>query len=91
MSTGMRLIVVWAALLALLAVTVGASFILAGPASLVTSLAIALTKAVLIFWFYMHLREEIGLVRLIAIGAGVWLAIAFILMFADYVTRPTLG
>jgi cytochrome c oxidase subunit 4 len=87
----MRLIVVWAALLALLAATVSASFILTGTASLATSLVIALTKAVLIFWFYMHLREESGLVRLVAIGAGVWLAIAFILVFADYATRPMPG
>jgi cytochrome c oxidase subunit 4 len=87
MSITRNLVVVWAALLALLACTIGASFILAGPLSLLVSMSIALAKAALIFWFYMHLKEEGPLVRVAAIGAGAWLLILFLLGAADYATR----
>ncbi|MGE0004284.1 MAG: cytochrome C oxidase subunit IV family protein [Parvibaculaceae bacterium] len=81
------LLLVWAALLGLLLLTLGASLVLTGPASLLTSLAVALAKAALIFWFFMHLKEETGLLRLVAVGAGVWLLILLALTFADYATR----
>ncbi len=83
-----RLIVlVWAALLGLLALTVGASLILTGPASLAAGLGIALAKATLIYWFFMHLREENGLARIAATGAVLWVAILFLLSGLDIVTR----
>ena len=84
---GRSLLLVWSALLALLGLTVTASFLLAGPASFAVSLAIALAKAALIFWFFMHLREERGLIRIFAIGAAAWLLIMFLLIAADYGTR----
>jgi cytochrome c oxidase subunit 4 len=86
MSAG-RLVLVWTALLALLLITFGASFVLTGPASVAVSYTVALAKAALIFWFFMHLREESGLVRLAAGGAGVWLLILLLLLFADYASR----
>ena len=86
--TGIKpLIVVWAALLVLLVLTVAASFQFSGPPSIAASLGIALAKAALIFWFFMHLREESGLLRLAAIAAAVWLLILFLLVAADYTTR----
>lgn len=86
--TGIRpLILVWAALLVLLGLTVTASFQFSGPASIAASLGIALAKAVLIFWFFMHLREESGLIRLVAIGAAAWMLILFLLAAADFTTR----
>ena len=86
--TGFRpLILVWIALLVLLGLTVTASFQFAGPPSIAASLGIALTKAALIFWFFMHLREEGGVLRLAAIAAAVWLLILFLLAAADYTTR----
>ncbi len=83
-----RLIVlVWAALLGLLALTVGASLILTGPASLAAGLGIALAKATLIYWFFMHLRDASGLIRLAAAGALVWLLILLTLVGVDYANR----
>ena len=35
----------------------------------------------------MHLREESGLVRLAAVGAGAWLLIMLLLVSSDYLTR----
>ncbi|WP_035484794.1 cytochrome C oxidase subunit IV family protein [Geminicoccus roseus] len=86
--TGLRpLLLVWLALLALLAATVAASFVLTGPLAMSTAIAIALAKAGLIFWFFMHLHEASGLIRLVAVGALVWLLILFTLTSADYATR----
>jgi cytochrome c oxidase subunit IV len=86
--TGLRpLFLVWLALTGLLASTIGASFLLTGPISLAVSIAIAAAKAALIFWFYMHLNEASGVVRLVAVGAVVWLVILFILTSADFATR----
>lgn len=88
MMTGIgRLILIWAALLVLLAATVAASAVLQGAASLTASLLIAAIKAGLIFWFFMHLGEEAGLVRVMALGAIAWLGILFALSGADYATR----
>lgn len=86
--TGLRpLVMVWLGLLVLLALTVTASFVLTGPMGFAFSIAIALAKASLIFWFYMHLNESGGIVRLIAVGAIVWLAILILLTSTDYATR----
>jgi cytochrome c oxidase subunit 4 len=82
-----RLVLVWVALLILLALTISATFLPIGPLKPVVNFGIALAKATLIFWFYMHLREESGLVRLAAVGAGAWLVIMLLLMSSDYLTR----
>jgi cytochrome c oxidase subunit 4 len=81
------LIFVWAALMSLLTLTIAASFALTGPLSLVTSMGVATVKAALVYWFFMHLREEGGLIRLAAIAGIAWLMIFFFLALADYATR----
>jgi cytochrome c oxidase subunit 4 len=90
MAGSLRLILVWLALMALLGLTFAGSFHFTGATSLTYSLGIALAKAVLIFWFFMHLREEGGLIRLAAIGAAAWLMILFLLTAADYMARGIL-
>jgi cytochrome c oxidase subunit IV len=87
MQRARSLLIVWAALLGLLALTVAASYLVTGPLSAAASLLIALAKASLVFWFFMHLREERGLVRLFAVGATAWLLILLLLLAADYATR----
>ena len=81
------LVTVWAALMMLLALTIGATFLPIGGFKPAVNLAIALAKAGLIFWFYMHMRHERGLVRLAAIGAGAWLLILLLLLSSDFLTR----
>lgn len=80
-------ILVWAALMGLLAITIGATFLPFGPLMPVVNIGIALTKAALIFWVYMHLRELGGLARLAAVGAVAWLAILLALTATDYLAR----
>lgn len=88
MSAHVRtLIFVWLALMGLLALTVGASFLPLGSLKPVTSISIAFIKAILIFWFYMHLRELSGLIRLTAVTGAVTIAILIGLMSSDYLTR----
>ena len=81
------LVLTWAALMALLGMTVGATFLPLGPFMPVANLGIALVKTVLILWVFMHLSELGGIVRLAALGAFAWLAILFLLIAADYLTR----
>jgi cytochrome c oxidase subunit 4 len=81
------LFLIWAALLVLLAVSVAGSFVFTGPLNLLVSFGTATLKAMLILWFYMHLKEEDGLNRIFAVGAIVWLVILLLLPAVDLVTR----
>jgi cytochrome c oxidase subunit 4 len=78
---------VWAALLALLALTIAASFAPLGKVLPFVSYGIAAAKTALIVWFFMEMRVRDGLQR-IALGAGlVALTTLFVLMLADPLTR----
>lgn len=81
------LIFIWLGLLGLLALTVAASLTLQGPVGLAVSLAIAFSKASLVFWFFMHLDRMGGLERIAAIGAMLWLSILLAYVAIDYMTR----
>lgn len=85
------LVLAWAALVALLGLTIAASFVLSGPFSIAAAIGIALAKAAVIFWAFMHLRQESGLLRLAAVGALVWLMILLVLSGVDYATRAAGG
>jgi cytochrome c oxidase subunit 4 len=87
MSSVRTYIFAWAGLVALLALTVLSSFLLSGLPSLAVSMLIAFAKAALVFWFFMHLSEEGGLIRLFAFAAGAWLLIMALLTATDYGTR----
>lgn len=86
-ETGLFLLV-WAGLLALLGLTVAAFMVEMGVWNIVANLAIAVLKAALVVWIFMHVREVRGLVQLFALGALVWIVILFGLTMADYLTRP---
>jgi len=87
MSEIRSLVLVWLALLVLLAASAAGSLVFTGPLNLLVSFGTATLKALLIFWFYMHLKEEGGLNRIFAIGAIVWLALLLALPAVDLVTR----
>ncbi len=92
MASGtLRLVLVWALLLALLATTIGASFLPIGPLRPAVSYGIATAKAALILWFFMEMRREGGLARLAALAGFAWLAILFTLVASDYLTRGWTG
>jgi cytochrome c oxidase subunit 4 len=84
----LSLLGVWAALIVLLAATVGATYLLPGPLRLGANMAIAVLKAGLVLWFFMQLDRASGLTRIFATGAILWLAILMTLISADLLTRP---
>ncbi|KGM34409.1 cytochrome C oxidase subunit IV family protein [Inquilinus limosus] len=81
------LVLTWAGLLALLAITIAVSFAPIGPVKPVANMAIAAVKAGLILWVFMHLRERGGLLRVFALGAVAWLAVLMAMAVADILTR----
>lgn len=78
---------IWAALLALLALTFGYAFWPHAPFKPVVSITIAVTKALLVAVFFMQLRKAAWLVRLAAIAGLIWLSFLYIIAFSDYLTR----
>jgi cytochrome c oxidase subunit 4 len=76
-----------AALLALLALTVGLSFLNLGPFSMTVALLIAAAKAILVLLFFMELRHSPHVLWMMA-GAGVfWVLLLLGGTIADLVTR----
>lgn len=80
-------VTVYAILMALLVLTVGAAFMDLGPFNLAVSLGIAAIKAVLIVLIFMHVKDSEPLVWVFAGAAFLWLAILIALSLADYFTR----
>lgn len=86
MSVGTYL-AVFAALLILLAITVGVSFLDLGVFSRIVAVTIAAIKAGLIFTYFMHLRYS---QRLVWVFAGIgfsWFVLMFVITMGDYIAR----
>lgn len=80
-------IAVYVALLLLVVATVGAAMIPLGSLSFPVMIGIAFTKAFLIMWIFMHVKNESSLVKIFAfLGIG-WMSILFVFLMADYLTR----
>ncbi len=80
-------VLVWLALLVLLAVTVGTAFLPLGWANTPLNLAISVTQAALVMLFSMHLRAAHPLVKIIAVSGFFGIAILIILSLFDVLTR----
>lgn len=89
MSAGIRrLVVVWAALMAMLAATVGIAYLPLGDVwHVALGYGISILKTVLILWFFMEMRREDGIARIAAGAAFLWLTFLFVLTASDYWTR----
>ena len=81
---------VFAALLILTLATWLVAQVDLGWANDVVALTIAVTKALLVILFFMHVRYSTRLTKLTAIGGFLWLAILIFLTLNDYVTRGVL-
>jgi cytochrome c oxidase subunit 4 len=82
---------IFAALMVFLLVTIGAAYIDMGPYNTVVSLGIAVSKAILIMLYFMHLKFSSRLTWIFA-GAGFfWLTILIALSMSDFLTRGWLG
>ena len=83
-----RYLVVWAALMALTALTWGLSTIhIPGAAGVAVALAIAAVKGTLVALFFMHLWDQPGPNRLVLITSLVFVALLVTLPLLDNATR----
>lgn len=80
-------LLIFAALMALTAITVWIAFIDLGAINDIAMLAIAVTKAVLVVLFFMHVRYSGRLIALTVTSGVLWLLILLALALADYWTR----
>ncbi len=81
-------VMVWLALMALLAVTVVAAYIPLGLGNGAISMSVAAIKVALIMLFFMKLRSSSALLRLTSMAGLFWLIFMFTLTASDYLTRP---
>ena len=81
-------VLTWVALMLLLAATTASAFVPLGAFNTVLNLGIALLKALLVAWFFMHLTHASALTRTFAVSAVFMLALLFALTWSDYATRP---
>jgi len=78
---------IFATLIVLTLVTIGVARIDLGPLNTIVALTIAVTKAVLVVLFFMHLRYSTRLTKLVVVAGFVWLAILIGLTMSDVLTR----
>jgi cytochrome c oxidase subunit 4 len=82
---------VYGALMVLLVLTVLVAQLPLGAFGVVLALLIAVSKAVLVLIYFMHLRYNSGLTWLFAAAGFVWLLLLFAFVVADYATRAWVG
>ena len=82
---------VFVTLMVLTGVTVWVAFFDLGVFNNIVALLIAFTKASLVVWIFMGMRNGSPLARLMAAGALLWLVFLFGLTLVDYWSRGFLG
>src|SRR3954465_7340648 len=90
-STKRTYYIVFAALMALLVITVAATYIHWGSRiSIVIAMAIAIVKATLVVLYFMHVKGSSRLTKVFVVAGLAWLSILMGITLADYLTRPWL-
>ena len=79
------------ALLVFTALTVWAAHQEFGIFNTFVALAIAVTKASLVVIFFMGVRHNTPLTKVVAVAGFLWLLILFVMGMSDYLTRGWLG
>src|SRR5436305_11787640 len=83
---------VFAALMVLLIVTVGATYIPWGSRiSIVIAMAIAIVKATLVVLYFMHIRGSSRLTKVFVVAGLAWLSILMGMTLIEYHTRGGLN
>ena len=83
-------LIIFAALMVLAVLTVGASFVDLGSLNTFIALTIAVSKAFLIMAFFMHLKYSSKLTLLIALMGFFWLIVFFVITIGDYMARGSI-
>ena len=79
---------IFGALMVLTVITYWVALYDFGAMNVVIALAVAVTKAVLVVLFFMHVRYSTRLTKIVVIAGFFWLAILIVLTLSDYFTRP---
>jgi cytochrome c oxidase subunit 4 len=77
-------------LMVLTAVTIFVAYVDLGPLNTVVALTIAVTKALLVVLYFMHVRYSSRLTWVFVAAGFFWLAIMVALILSDYETRDWL-
>jgi cytochrome c oxidase subunit 4 len=80
-------IITWVALLVLLAITCGTSYIPMGRANLVVNLSVAVAKALLVIIVFMRLAKSAPMVIVVMLIAAFDLAVLVVLSLPDFALR----
>ncbi len=80
-------ILTWIALLVLLAITCGSSFVSMGRWNVVVNFGVAVLKALLVVLIFMHVGTGRPVIRLVAAAGFLWLALLFGLSATDFGVR----
>jgi cytochrome c oxidase subunit 4 len=78
---------IFAALMALTAITVAIAYIDLGPLNTVAALVIACVKAMMVVLYFMHLKYSTRLIKLTVVAGLYWMGILLVLTLSDYLTR----
>jgi cytochrome c oxidase subunit IV len=84
-------VTIFLALMLFTGLTVLAGYQDFGFANTVIALSIAVTKASLVVLFFMGVRHNTPLTKVVVIAGFFWLLILFGLGMSDYLTRPWIG
>lgn len=82
---------VFACLMVFTVITVAVAFVDLGPLNNIVMLGIAITKAILVVLFFMHVKYATRMIPLVAASGFFFLLILFALTMQDYLTRGWLG
>ena len=78
---------VWGMLLLLLLLSFGSAYIPLGTLNVIINLGIAAVQALLVMFFFMHLRSSNALLRVAAFAAYCWLLVLVSLTLSDVLSR----
>jgi len=84
-------VAIFAALLILTGLTVVVAYFDLGMLNTPVALAVAVIKASLVVLFFMGVRHNTPLTKVVVVSGFLWLFILFGLTMGDYLTRPWLG
>jgi cytochrome c oxidase subunit 4 len=73
------------------AVTVWIAYFDFGLMNTAIALSVAVAKATLVVWYFMGVRYNTPLTKVVVVSGLVWLVIMFGLGMSDYLTRAWLG
>ena len=80
-------LLVWGALLALLALSAGSVWIKLGSFNVILNYTISILKMLLVMVFFMHLKDGNGFIRIVATAGFFWLMLLIALSLSDFLTR----